>query len=101
MEYITSTVIAVIILYAGVTALVESVKKILRPEAPDYGPAALIIVGVAVLVKLALGFYVKKTGQRVRSDALIASGEDARNDAVISAATLAAAAVYLIWMVSL
>jgi cation diffusion facilitator family transporter len=101
VEYITSTVIAVIILYAGVTALVESVKKILRPEAPDYGPAALIIVGVAVLVKLALGFYVKKTGQRVRSDALIASGEDARNDAVISAATLAAAAVYLLWKVSL
>ena len=101
VEYITSTVIAVIILYAGVTALVESVKKILRPEAPDYGPAALIIVGVAVLMKLALGFYVKKTGQRVRSDALIASGEDARNDAVISAATLAAAAVYLLWKVSL
>lgn len=101
VEYITSTIIAVIILYAGVTALVESVKKILHPETPDYGTAALIIVGVAVLVKLGLGYFVKKTGKRVNSEALVASGEDARNDAIISTATLVAAAVFLIWGISL
>ncbi|MBR3076653.1 MAG: cation transporter [Oscillospiraceae bacterium] len=99
-EYLTAAVIAVIVLYAGVSSLVESVKKILEPVTPDYSAAALIIVGVAVLVKLVLSVYVKKTGQRVRSDALIASGQDARNDAVISAATLAAAAVFLIWGLS-
>ncbi len=97
VEYLTAAIIAVIVLYAGVTSLVESVKKIIHPETPDYSVASLIIVGVAVLVKLALGFYVKKTGEKVSSDALIASGQDARNDAVISAATLVAAAVYLIW----
>ena len=101
IEYITATIISVIVLYAGVTSLVESVKKIIHPETPDYGAAALIIIAVAVLVKLLLGAYVKKTGRRVNSDALVASGEDARNDAVISAATLAAAAVYLLWHVSL
>ena len=47
-EYITATVIAVIVLYAGVTSLVESVKKILHPETPDYSTVALIIIGVAV-----------------------------------------------------
>ena len=100
-EYITATLIAVIILYAGVTSLVESVKKILHPETPDYGPAALIVVGAAVAVKLILGQFVMKTGKQVNSDALVASGQDARNDAVISAATLAAAVIWLIWHVSL
>ena len=95
-EYITATIIAVIVLYAGVTSLVESVKKILHPESPDYSTVSLIIIAVAVAVKLALGFYVKKTGKAVNSDALVASGEDARNDAVISAATLAAALIFLI-----
>ena len=95
-EYITATVIAVIVLYAGVTSLVESVKKIIHPQTPEYGAVSLIIIGVAVAVKLVLGFYVKKTGKAVNSDALVASGEDARNDAVISAATLAAAAVFLL-----
>ncbi len=97
VEYLTAAIIAVIVLYAGVTSLVESVKKILHPETPDYSAAALIIVAAAVAVKLALSFYVKRTGQRVNSDALVASGEDARNDAVISAATLLAAGIYLIW----
>ena len=100
-EYITATFIAVIILYAGVTSLVESVKKILHPETPDYGAAALIVVGAAVAVKLILSRFVMRKGKQVNSDALVASGQDARNDAVISAATLAAAAVYLIWHVSL
>ena len=100
-EYITATLIAVIILYAGVSSLVESVKKIIRPETPDYGPAALIVVGAAVAVKLLLGRFVMKQGKQAKSAALIASGQDARNDAVISAATLAAAAVYLLWHISL
>ena len=89
-EYITATIIAVIVLYAGVTALIESVKKIFAPETPDYGVSSLIIIGAAVLVKVALSVYVKKTGQAVKSDALAASGQDAMNDAVISAATLEA-----------
>ena len=100
-EYITATIIAVIVLYAGITSLVESVKKIIHPERPDYGTAALVIISVAVVVKLALSFYVKKTGKAVNSDSLIASGEDARNDAVISAATLVAAVIFLLTKVSL
>ena len=100
-EYITATIIAAIVLYAGITSLVESVKKILHPEKPDYSTVAIVIIAVAVAVKLALGFYVKKTGKAVNSDALIASGEDARNDAVISAATLVAAGIFLIFGVSL
>ncbi len=95
-EYITATVIAVIVLYAGITSLVESVKKIIRPETPDYSVLTLVIIAVAVAVKLGLGWYVKKTGMAVNSDALVASGADARNDAVISAATLAAAALFLL-----
>ena len=100
VEYLTAAIIAVIVLYAGITSLVESVKKILHPEAPDYSAVSLIIISVAVLVKLGLGWYVKKTGQSVNSDALVASGEDARNDAVISAATLVAAGIYLLFHLS-
>ncbi len=100
-EYITSTVIAVIILYAGVSSLVESVRKILTPETPSYSLWGLIIVGAAILVKVFLSVYVKRTGKAVRSEALIASGEDARNDVLIAAATLLAAIVFLLWGLNL
>ena len=101
IEYMSAIIIAVIILYAGITSLVESVKSILKPEAPDYSAVTLIVVGAAVGVKLFLGSYVKRKGEQVNSDALIASGTDARFDAILSSATLAAAIISLIWHVNL
>jgi cation diffusion facilitator family transporter len=101
IEYLTATVIAFIVLYAGVTALKESVSAILHPAKPDYTALVLVIVAVGVLVKVALGRFVKATGERVHSDSLIASGTDATMDAVISASTLAAAGIYLAFGLSL
>ena len=101
VEYLSAMIISVIVLYAGITSLTESVKQIIHPETPDYSPAALIIVGVAVAVKIVLGRYVKSVGERVNSDSLVNSGADAMLDSVISASTLVAAAVYIFFGVSL
>ena len=101
IEYLSAMVISMLVLYAGVTAFVESVKKIIQPDTPDYSAAALIVVAVAVVVKIILGRYVKRVGEKVHSDSLINSGEDATLDSVISASTLVAAAVYLIFHISL
>lgn len=94
-EYLSAMIVAVIVLYAGVTALVESVKKIVRPEAVNYGTVTFIVVSAAVVVKIALGLYFRRVGQKADSDALKASGSDALFDAVISASTLLAAVLYL------
>ena len=101
VEYLSAMVISLLVLYAGVTAFTESVKKIIHPDVPDYSAVTLIVVAVAVAVKLVLGRYVKGVGERVRSDSLINSGEDASLDAIISASTLLAAAVHLFFHVSL
>ena len=97
IEYLSAMIISIIVLYAGVTSFVESVKQIFHPETPDYSAVSLIIVAVAVVVKFFLGRYVKATGEKVNSDSLINSGEDARLDAVISASTLVAAVIFLIF----
>ena len=47
IEYMSAMLISMLVLYAGVTAFVESVKKIIHPDAPEYSAAALIIVAVA------------------------------------------------------
>lgn len=101
IEYLSAMIISVIVLYAGITSFVESVKQILHPETPEYTAASLVIVAVAVAVKIALGRYVKGVGVRVKSDSLVNSGEDATLDAVISASTLVAAGVFLLFRLSL
>ena len=101
VEYLSAMLISVLVLYAGVAALVESIKKIIHPVTPDYRAVTLIVVAAAVAVKILLGLYVKRVGRTVRSDSLLNSGADALWDAVISAATLAAAVIFLLFRVSL
>ncbi|MBQ9358494.1 MAG: cation transporter [Abditibacteriota bacterium] len=100
-EYLTAMIIAVFILYAGMASLAEAVKHIVRPRIPEYDHVSLIIIGAAVAVKLVMGIYVKRMGRLVNSDPLVNSGEDARLDAVISASTLVAAGIFMIYGVSL
>ena len=101
IEYLSAMIVAAIVLYAGLTSLVESVKKIIQPEKPDYSAVSLIIIAAAVVVKLLLGRYVKKMGEKVNSGALVASGSDALSDAILSASVLASALIYQIWGLSL
>ncbi len=92
-EYIGTMIVAAIILYAGIAAGVESVKKIISPTKPDYSLVSLIIVGTAVVVKILLGRYVSAMGKKVNSGSLIASGSDALFDAVVSASVLLSALI--------
>ena len=101
IEYLSAMIISVIVLYAGVTSLIESVKQIFHPETPDYSAVSLVIVAVAVVVKILLGRYVESVGVKVNSDSLINSGKDAKLDSIISASTLVAAGIFLIFHVSL
>ena len=95
IEYLTTVVIAAIILYAGITSLTESFDKILNPETADYSMISLVIITSAVFVKIFLGRYVKSVGERVNSGALVASGKDALFDAVLSASVLASAVIFI------
>ena len=101
IEYLSSMIVAALVLYAGITSLVESIKKIIHPEAADYSTVAIIIISVAIAVKLVLGMYVKRQGKKVNSGALSASGSDALFDAVLSASVLASAIIFLVSGISL
>ena len=86
---------------AGITSLVESVKKIIDPVEAHYTTTALVIIGVAVITKILLGRYVKAKGEQTGSGALVASGTDALSDAAISAGVLITALIYTLKGISL
>ena len=101
IEYLSSMIVSAIILYAGMTSLVESAKKIIHPVRAEYSVLSLVIMGVAVAAKIVLGLYVQKTGKKVNSGALTASGADALFDAILSSSVLASAVIYLIFKLPL
>ena len=101
IEYLSAMIVAGIVLYAGITALVESVRKMIHPETPEYSTLSLVIIAVAVVAKIILGKYVKAQGKLVNSGALAASGSDAMFDAVLSFSVLLSAIVFLVFKISL
>ena len=101
IEYLSALIVAVIVLYAGITSLIESINKIITPETPEYTTASLIIIAVAVITKILLGSYVKKKGEETHSGALVASGTDAISDAALSFAVLVTALLYTFKGISL
>ena len=101
IEYLSAMIVSGIVLYAGITSAVESVKKIIHPEKPDYNIISMVIIAVAVVVKIILGRYVKAKGEQVNSGSLVASGSDAMFDAILSASVLASAIIFMLSGLSL
>lgn len=95
IEYITSLVIAVIVLIAGGSSLKESVEKIITPAKTDFTVISIVVICFAIFAKFYLGRYFISQGKKLKSSSLTASGTDASFDAVISVGTLFSAIVSL------
>lgn len=101
IEYLSSMIIAGLVLYAGITSLVESIKKIINPSEASYTTVSIVVIGVAVVIKFILGKYVKRQGEKVNSTALIASGSDSLFDSILSLSVFLSGVVFMIWGISL
>ena len=92
IEYITSTLIAMLILFAGCMAVYESIESIIdyfnNGTMPTFEVYSIIIIASAILIKVGIGLVFKGKGKKLESDALKASGMDALFDSILSTATL-------------
>ena len=95
IEYITSSLVATLILFAGGAAIVESIKSLIEyyktGTVPTFEVYSLIIIAVAIVIKILIGLLFKYKGKKTSSDALAASGTDALFDSILSLSTLISA----------
>ena len=96
IERITTILIAIIIILAGIDIIAESIQKIISPESPDYTVPTLIVIIASIALKYLLATYLKRTGKAIKSTVLTASGAETMNDTWISVAVLISALLYLI-----
>lgn len=97
VEYVTSMIIAFIILFTGVVAIYEAIMAFIEPKVTDYTTFTLIIISVAIGVKIGLGIYFRIMGKRLNSGALQGSGVDALFDALLTLGTLIGAISAKYW----
>lgn len=100
-EYLSAMIVALIIIYAGITSLIESIKKLIKPSIVEYSSVSLFIIFFSIIVKILLGLYTKKIGKKLEAQPLIASGTDALFDAIISTSVLASALIFIVYGISL
>lgn len=101
IEYLSAILIAGLVIFAGVSSVFESIKKIIHPVNTNYTLITFIIISIAIIAKLLLGSYTKRVGKKVNSDSLIASGADAFFDSVISFSTLVGAGITVFFGINL
>lgn len=90
IEYLTSLIIAVIVVLVGIELLESSVKKILKPEELTFSIAALLALVFSIGVKLWMSFFNMKLGKKINSTVMIATAKDSRSDVIATAASLIA-----------
>lgn len=100
-EYVGSVIISLVILYIGISTLVEAIKKIINPEIANYDVKTFVIIILSLVIKFVMSVYFIKVGMKVNSQNLVASGEDARFDSVISLSTLICAIVFVFTKINL
>lgn len=93
IEFIASSIIGMLIFVAGASAIYSSIRDLVEGSDPTYDVYSFVVIGLAVVVKVALGLFFRKQGKKANSDALKASGVDALWDSVLSAGTLVGAGI--------
>ena len=93
IEFISSSLIGMLIFLAGAMAIYESINSIIKKEESAYSIYSFIIIIIAVVGKIVLGLYFRHKGKQVNSDSLKASGIDAIMDSLLSFGTLIGAII--------
>ena len=94
IEYIAALVVSFLVLEVGFTFLKDSIGKIRTPEALNFQTVSVAILIVSIAVKLWLGLFNRKLGERINSKVMMATSADAMGDVAATSATIFSIAVY-------
>lgn len=89
-EYLTSLVIATIILLVGFELFKNSFDKIITPNKVVYSTIILISLVFSVICKLWMSMFNNKLGKLCNSSVMLATSKDSRNDVVTTFGTIVA-----------
>lgn len=88
IEYISGTIVSMLILVVGVELFKSSVKKIITPTEVELTTVAIIIMCASVCIKLYMAFYNNRIGKKIDSVAMKAVARDSISDCCSTLAVL-------------
>ncbi|MCI8949311.1 MAG: cation transporter [Lachnospiraceae bacterium] len=94
IEYISAFVVAFIVIEVGFSLFKSSLGKIFHPEELNFNRVSVFILLMSVGIKLWMGIFNRKLGNRIHSSVMLAASADSMGDVAATAATLFSILVY-------
>ena len=88
MEYIAALVVSFLVIEVGFTFLKDSIGKIRNPEAMTFSLVSVVILLLSIAVKLWLGIFNRKLGEKIDSKVMKAVFTDSMGDVITTGATV-------------
>lgn len=90
VEYLTSLVIAIVIIMVGFELFTGSIDKVLHPTKVTFSYVVLATLIISIVVKVWMGLFNRKLGKEINSSVMLATSKDSMNDVVATSATVVA-----------
>ena len=92
-EYLSALSVAVLIIIIGFELFKSSIGKIINPSSVNFSLVLVVVLSLSIIMKLWMMIFNKKLGKKIKSDTLIATAQDSRNDVISTLAVLVAAVI--------
>lgn len=92
-EYLSGLVVAVLVLMIGVELVKSSIDKVLNPSPVEFSLALVAVLAGSMAVKLWMAHLNRVLGERIKSETLLATAQDSKNDVIATGAVLACAII--------
>ncbi len=94
IEYIAAFVVAFLVIEVGFSLFKSSVGKIFHPEQMNFQVVSVVVLLLSVCVKLWMGLFNRKLGNRIHSSVMLAASADSLGDVAATSATIVSLLVF-------
>lgn len=97
IEYIAAFVVAFLVIEVGFSLFKTSVGKIFHPEELKFQAVSVVILLLSVGIKLWMGIFNRKLGNRIHSSVMLATAADSLGDVAATSATIVSLLIFAFW----
>lgn len=90
IEYVTSFIIAIVILMVGFELLKSSVNKVFNPSPVEFSWVVLLSLLLSIVLKFWMSNFNRILGKKINNGAMLATSKDSLNDVIATSATVIA-----------
>lgn len=94
MEYIAALIVSFLVMEVGFTFLKDSFGKIKSPEILNFQLMSVVILVLSIGVKLWLGLFNRKLGEKIDSKVMMAAFTDSMGDVLTTTVTIVSLIVF-------